>query len=77
MRFIKENFAEKVKFDLIDEYGQEHKFRINKGDEQVANFWRKGLEGDKDPASNYIICEERHGNPWRSLFKIKSLYKNN
>ncbi|MFP4018289.1 MAG: hypothetical protein ACLFUH_03480 [Bacteroidales bacterium] len=40
VRFIKDNFAKKVKSDLIDEYGQEHEFRINKGVEQVVNFCR-------------------------------------
>lgn len=54
-RFIEEKFAENVKSELIEKFGQKHEFRIKKGVEQVANFWRKE-DGDKKKFKQF--CEE-------------------
>lgn len=55
VQFIKDQTVQNVKKELLDKYGSDYEFRINKGVQQVANFWRES-DGTKDDFVTF--CKE-------------------
>jgi len=53
--FIKDKTVNSVTTQLKEKYGEEHAFRIEKGVQQVANFWRAS-DGDKNEFEQF--CNE-------------------
>ena len=55
VQFIKDQTVQNVQKELLDEYGSDYEFRINKGVQQVGNFWR---ESDGTKEDFVTFCKE-------------------
>jgi len=69
VQFIKDQTVEAVTSSLKEKHGSEHEFRIEKGVQQVANFW-KASDGDKEAfkefCNEHFIADE---NELNTVFK--------
>ncbi len=54
VQFIPDNTVEAVQSKLLDKYGEENTLRINKGVQQVANFWREE-DGDSKKFEDFCL----------------------
>ena len=73
-RFIDDAAAQKVKAELLQKFGENEKFRVERGVEQVAGLW---LESDGGPDGFAAFCRENFvaaGAPREALFKKLEFY---
>jgi hypothetical protein len=65
VQFIKDKTIETVTSKLKEKYGSDYEFRIEKGVQQVANFWRKS-DGDQEKfkqfCKKHFIADEKELN---------------
>ena len=73
-RYIDDAAAQKVKAELLQKFGANEKFRVERGVEQVAGLW---LESDGGPDGFAAFCRENFvasGAPQEALFKKLEFY---